>query len=59
MQIKTKSYHNTPVGLSRIQNIETANADNVMEQLELSFTASGKEKQRGHCGIQLSSLLRR
>lgn len=45
MQIKTKSYHNTPVGLSRIQNIETANADNVVEQLELSFTASGKEKQ--------------
>ena len=44
MQIKTKRYHNTPVRMSRIQNIETPNADNVVEQLELSFTASGKEK---------------
>ena len=42
IQIKAKRYHNTPVGMSRIQNSETSNADNVMEQLEFSFTASGK-----------------
>lgn len=45
MQIKTKRYHNTPMRMARIQNTETPNADNVMEQLELSFTASGKEKR--------------
>ena len=44
MQIKTKRYHNTPLRMARIQNTVTPNAANVMEQLELSFTASGKEK---------------
>ena len=59
MQIKTKRYHNTPLRMARIQNTETPNAANVMEQLELSFTASGKEKRWGHYGRQFSGFLQR
>ena len=45
LQIKTKMrYHNTPIGMAKIQNTETTNAGEAEEQQGLSFIAGGNAK---------------
>ena len=57
LQIKTMRYHYTPIRMTKIQNIETSNVGEDVEQQELSCFAGGNAKWYSQFGRYFSGFL--
>ena len=54
----TMTYHYTPIRMAKSKTLITPNADEDMEQEELSFTTSGNAKWYHHLRRKLGSFLK-
>ena len=59
MQIKsTMGFHHIPLECLKLKKLTIPNVDENVEQLELSYTASGNIKEYNHFGKQFGNLLK-